>query len=104
MLAVRVDFRRKDTLAAGNKLTAGLLLSRLCESSNPLKGPLALGVRVQDSWRVSDAAEFDLAAARVLGKAVGSSGALLDSDDAANALNFELRSNVQVGEDATLAL
>lgn len=74
------------------QVTAGLMSSRLAEGGNPLKGPLALGYRLQDSGRIADTAEFDACVAHVLSRPGAGGG----SDESAVGGNFELRSNLQV--------
>eukprot|EP00798_Chlamydomonas_sp_ICE-L_P015505 gene15505-21592_t len=49
LVNVRADLRRKNTLFGGNKMTMGMLLTRLAVDGVFWRGPVAMGMRLQDS-------------------------------------------------------
>jgi len=50
---LRYDVRRKRFLRRSNKATLGLMMTRLAESGRPDRGPAAVGMRMQESFRCS---------------------------------------------------
>lgn len=80
-MVVRADTQRRGFPLAQNSPSVGLLVSRLALECQPLQGPLAAGVRLQDCVRLSGPGgapvELDMALGKVRSNLCGMDASLL---------------------------